>query len=107
MKITHEQIEICERHDWTVHIEDGDIWIESWSPAGENLVYEIYEDEGFVGSIKRLAADFDADEHAEMWVAGRGKNGVPSSIRELVDDADAIDKMLQDLASALADTEEE
>lgn len=107
MKITPEQIEICEKYDWAVHTEDGDVWIENWSPAGENLVFEIYEDEGFVGSIKRLAADFDPDEHAAMWVDGRGKDGVPSSIRELIDDADAIDKMLQDLAAALADTEDE
>jgi hypothetical protein len=48
---------------------------------------------------------FDHDEHAEMWVEGRGKNGVPGTIRQLLDDAEAIDKMLQDLAAALAETE--
>ena len=28
MKITPEQIEICEKYDWAVHTEDGDVWIE-------------------------------------------------------------------------------
>ena len=53
------------------------------------------------------AAYFDVDEHVELWVNGRGKNGVPSRIRELVEDAEAIDKMLQELAAALAEVEDD
>ena len=47
------------------------------------------------------------DEHVELWVDSRGKNGVPGSIRELVKDAEAIDKMLQELADALAEVEDD
>ena len=107
MKITDKQREICENRDWSVEIDsDGDAMLENWSPAGEDLVFYVDKDEEFVAGVKRLAADFDPDEHAEMWVESRGKNGVPGTIRELLDDAEAIDKMLQDLAAALAETEE-
>ena len=108
MKITDKQREICENRDWTVRTcEDGEIEIESWSPAGENILFYVYEDDGtFVDGVKRIAAEFDPEDHAELYIRIRGTNGVPNSIRELLDDADAIDKMLQDLAAALAETEE-
>lgn len=107
MVITDRQLEICKLKDWNVRIDsDGDAELENWSPAGENLVFYIEKDKDFVRGVKELSAYFDADEHAEMWVESRGKRGVPNSIRELIDDADAIDKMLQDLATALAETEE-
>lgn len=56
---------------------------------------------------KKYAADFDPDEHIEMWVMARhnGAKGVPS-IRELVHDAEDIDKMLQELAAALQEAED-
>ena len=48
------------------------------------------------------ADDFDVDEHVELWIEGRGKNGVPATARELVEDAEAIRDMLNELAVALA-----
>lgn len=37
----------------------------------------------------------------ELWIEGRGKNGVPATARELVEDAEAIRDMLNELAVAL------
>ena len=34
----------------------------------------------------------------ELWVDGRGKNVVPATIRELLEDAEEIDGMLEELA---------
>lgn len=105
MRITDKQREICENRDWQVtECGDGEVELINFSPAGENLVFYVENDETFVDGIKRLAAEFNPDEHAEMWIEWRGKNGVPSSIRQLIDDADAIDEMLKDLATALAAT---
>ena len=36
-----------------------------------------------------------------MWIEHRGKNGVPGSIRTLINDADAIQEMYNELAHAL------
>lgn len=95
-------IEVCERLDWSVHeCEDGTVELESTSPAGENLIVTVDAD-GFVENVKAYAAGFDIDEHIEMRISARssGTAGVPST-RELVKDAEAIDKMLQELAAAL------
>lgn len=61
---------------------------------------EICENLGW--NINEYADDFDPDEHIEMWIEARknGVAGVPTT-RELVHDAEAIQKMLKELAEAL------
>ena len=99
--------EVCERLDWSVHeYEDGSVDLEKYSPAGEDFVFGA-SSENFIREVKKYAAYFDVDKHVELWVDSRGKNGVPGSIRELVKDAEAIDKMLQELADALAEVEDD
>lgn len=55
----------------------------------------------FPDSVREYANDFDPDEHAEMWIEGRGRNGVPESVKELIEDAYAIKQMIYELADAL------
>ena len=99
--------EVCENLDWTVHeCKDGSVELEKYSPAGEDFVFGVSSDR-FVEEVKEYAAYFDVDEHVELWVDGRGKHGVPFRVRELVEDAEAIDKMLQELAAALAEVEDD
>ena len=79
--------------------------IENWSPAGEDLPETIWYNgtgKGFVEAVQKWASDYDADEHAEKWVESRGQRGVPNSIRDLINDADAIGEMFDDLAEALS-----
>lgn len=90
--------------------QEGEVWaeLEWYSPAGEDFCFAVWfdgTDAGFVEGFKSYSADFNPDEHAEMWVDGRGKNGVPGSIRELIDDAEAISDHLQAVSSALNDLE--
>lgn len=94
--------EICENLGWSVtDTGDGNIELEKYSPAGEDFLIAVGE-EGFVDNVKAYAASFDQEEHIEMWIEARhnGVNGVPS-IKELVEDAQAIDDMLRELSSAL------
>lgn len=43
-----------------------------------------------------------------MWIEARGKvSGVPESIRELIEDAEEIQEMLNDLADALEEKHNE
>lgn len=106
MKIHPKYIDVLESLDWRVcdYTGDGRIEIENYSPAGENLIVCV-EVENFPESVYEYARDFDADEHAEMWVEHRGEGGCPSSVRELIDDADAIKEMLEELASRLMEVE--
>lgn len=104
------QIEVCEGLGWFVSGDcDGTVSLQQHSPAGEDFEFSVDTAESdFVEEVKRYAADFDIDEHIEMWIEAKHNNvpGVPSA-RELVRDAEAIDGMLQALAATLAETVKE
>ena len=106
MKIHPKYIDVLESLDWRVcdYTGDGRVEIENYSPAGEDLIVCV-EVENFPESVYEYACDFVADEHAEMWVGHRGERGCPSSVRELIDDADAIKEMLEELANRLMEVE--
>lgn len=83
--------------------EHGDGWciFEAWSPTGEDIPLERWFDNPTYGEIVDWIAEewreFDVDEHVELLIEGRGKNGVPGTVRELLDDAEAIQEMIHDL----------
>lgn len=106
MKIHPKYIDVLESLDWRVcdYTGDGRVEIENYSPAGEDLIVCV-EVENFPKSVYEYARDFDADEHAEIRVWHRGEVGCPSSIRKLIDDADAIKEMLKELADRLTEVE--
>lgn len=94
--------DICERLDWRVtDTGDGNIELEKYSPAGEDFIVAVGA-EDFVDNVKACAASFNPEEHVEKWILARrsGTRDVPSAFA-LVEDAKAIDKMLQELAQAL------
>lgn len=97
--------DVCERLEWSVYeCDDGSIELEKHSPAGEDFSICVGA-ENFVDNVKEYAASFDQEEHIEMWVSARHTvSGVPS-IKELVKDAEDIDKMLKELAEALFQAE--
>lgn len=105
--MNEKYIEICENLGWRViKCSNGDFELEKLSPAGEDIVFDVSA-EKFVDSVKEYADEFDVDDHVELWIEGRGKNGVPSTVRELLEDAEAIAAMLKELAEALTKTEED
>lgn len=108
--MTERQRTIIEGLDWRIHeasYEDGKrCWeLEKYSPADEDFTFTV-GDKNLVESISEYATDFDPDEHAEMWVRARyeGTDKTIPGIRTLVEDADAIKSMLEELAAALRQT---
>ena len=92
---------ICKKLDWNVTVSKDYIDISQFSPAGEDFFFTVTRD-NFVNEIISYAENFDADEHAEMWVENMHTvSGVPQSIRELINDADAIKEMLLELANEI------
>ena len=87
---------------WNVYC-DGDGWVElsQFSSAGEDFSFTVSEN-NLIEDVKDYAESFDSEEHAAMWYdAGQsGVRGVPS-LHTLVEDADAIQEMLDDLAMNL------
>lgn len=98
--------EICERLDWSIYLDANEnVELRKESPAGEDISICV-DSKNFIQNVKEYAANFDIDEHIELWIEAKrnGVKGVPSA-RELVYDAEAICKMLQELAAALAKEE--
>lgn len=92
---------VFEALGWTVNTyKDGSMEIGKHSPAGEDFWFSI-EGEDIPTEVREYAEEFDADEHVDLWAQGRGERGVPQSYRELVEDAEAIQEMLDNLADAL------
>lgn len=94
-------IYLCDRDE-----QDGEFCreIEFYSDAGEDVIEIVWydgTDEGFINGFRTMTDDFDTDEHAEMWVESRGKNGVPNSIKELLEDAEGIKSTLEKVADEL------
>ena len=107
-KIKKQYLDVLENHGWAVssYTDDGRVEIEKYSPAGEDFSICVGV-ENLPSEVREYAAGFDIDEHIEMWIEARknGVSGVPST-RELVKDAEDIDKMLQEIAAALSRAEE-
>lgn len=121
MELSKRIEELLEKHDFSVcgeiserYREKGqyDIDLETYSPEGEDVIVSLIYDgteEDFIREFISYANNFDADEHAEMWVNSRGKDGVPDNIRDLLEDAEWIKDTLMEIAEELnnIDNEEE
>ena len=94
--------QIGESLNWSITNEGDSIYISQYSPAGEDFGFYIDSDGDLGKQIMQYAYDFDIDEHIEMWLDAKrsGTSGVPS-VRELVEDAKDISKMLDELADAV------
>lgn len=107
--LNEKTIAILEENDITVserYEQDGEYYreIEFYSPEGEDVCETVWydgTDDGFIEGFRQLADNFDADEHAEMWIDGRGKRGIPDSVRALIDDAENIKDTLLGVAEKL------
>ena len=104
-------LSICKSLNWEVDEYDThDFELSQYSPAGEDFSFGFNAKNAreFVDTVKYESAYFNQDEHVYDMLKAKenGLEGVPS-IRELLDDAKAIDDMLRELACALQKAEDE
>ncbi len=119
MELSERIIEVLEAHDISLcgeitertYSNDGyDVKLETYSPEGEDVIISLTYDgtkEDFIRQFRSYADGFDAEEHAEMWIEGRGKNGVPDSIKDLLEDAEWIKSTLEEVADDLESIDNE
>lgn len=81
--------------------------VEFWTDtAGQDIPTEIEFDgaaEDFVDKFAEAAERYDVDEEVELFVDMRGKNGVPNTVRELLDDCQEAKDTLMEIAKKLKD----
>lgn len=103
MELDQKHVDILESLDWTIngYTDDGRVEIEKYSPAGEEFIICVDVND-FPKSVFEHAESFEVDEHIAMWIEAKQNRtrGVPST-RELVHDAEEIEKMLQELSDML------
>lgn len=112
-KELQRMLDKAEEMDWsyTVYAESSQnnrtyVDLEKYSPAGEDFGMTIDFDaedqaESFLKDLSDYADNFDVDKHVGMWMPSRGKNECPSTVRELVEDAEAIAEMIKELFEVL------
>lgn len=107
--LSEKTFNVLEENDITVYNrteQDGEFCrkIEFISDDGEHIIGAIWydgTDNGFIDAFRCLADNFDADEHAEMWITKSGNKGIPEDIRALIDDAENIKSKLLAIADQL------
>lgn len=109
MKLSKKIMKILDSHGFSfdgIEKQDHEYYIEmnNGTPAGEDWLITIWFDgtsTGFIDSLEEAVNDFDVDEEVEIWIPGRGQNGVPNSIETLVEDAkwklEQLEELLIDL----------
>lgn len=109
IKLNNTIAEILEYNGFNyneVTEQDGKYYIElnNNTPLGEDWWLTVWfdgTDKSFVDAIEEITTNFDIDEEVEIWIPLRGKNGVPSSISALVQDAEWKLEQLEYLLSDL------
>ena len=93
--------EIIENEEWAIYEDENGVDLRKYSNLGEDFGFYV-DKENLVYNIISYARTFDADEHAKMWIENmHTTQGVPQSIRALIEDADYIKDMLENLADKL------
>lgn len=80
------------------------IKVEFWTDtAGHDFFVDstTSDPEEFIEQFIEYANDYDVDEEIEYYINMRGKNGVPSTVRELLDDLQETKDTLMKIADRL------
>ena len=113
VKLHNKIIDVIEKHDFSVgkiqkQRDEFYVEINQYTPAGEDWWETIWfdgTDNGFIRAVRERYRDFDVDAEAEVWIERKGKNGVPDSIRELIEDAEWKAIKLGELSDELDELE--
>lgn len=108
-------VDCLKKNGWDVcgtYKEGQDYYtaLETYSPLGEDFLLTVWHNGtsgDFIKAFCRESLNFDVDERVEFLIPYRGKNGVPGSIRALVEDAEDIQAILSRTAKELWELLEE
>lgn len=112
LKVFGRIINICEDNCFTVislskytDLQEYAVELERYTPFDEDWILTISYDgtyEGFRNAICDTYNQFDVDEDVDLYVNHRGENGIPSSIRELLENAEWKEQKLEELYRSVA-----
>lgn len=99
-------IKICKGEGWIVKYDSKSQYMELYksSPEGEDYGFGIQgkNSKELIEDLRNYYEGFDPEEHAIGWYGAN--RGEPSSLRALLDDAEAIEEMIYSLYQKLTIT---
>lgn len=96
---------IVESLDWKVSDDNGDFEFTKYSPAGQD--FNINASADTLEELKEKLAErynnFDCSEETYAWLdnSGHGKNGAPYDMKDLYEDMEACQEMLEELTISI------
>ncbi|QST03109.1 hypothetical protein IMZ31_20100 (plasmid) [Pontibacillus sp. ALD_SL1] len=99
-------IQKIEELGWSVNKEgDHEYLLGKFSPAGQDFSISVEgEDaEELVDSIREAYENFDVSYETYLWLdhTGHGKNGAPYHMKDLLEDMETCEAMIQELHNQL------
>lgn len=96
---------IAESLEWTVTIDRNYIYLQKFSPAGQdfNVDIEASNIQEAVIELKNRCDNFDCSEEASLWLddTGHGTNGAPYAMKDVYEDMEACLEMMEELYDKL------
>lgn len=104
-EVTWDTIEDYFAEVWSgvkFNIESKEADIEFWTDTAGQDIYQSIEYDGtlkdFLDKFIDCFEGYDVDEEVELYVNMRGQNGVPDSVRKLMDDCQEAKDTLMEMA---------
>lgn len=103
----------AEANDWTVQAainykeQKTEFEFGKFSPAGRDFSFSVEMKCANINSLienfDKYYEDFDVDYETYIWLDqwGHGKNGAPYRLRAVLEDAEATEKMIEELLDAI------
>lgn len=106
--LSEKELKVLEEMNFDVNEceQNGEEYVElsQYTPLGEDWYVIIWYDKGqFVEEFCNYADNFDYEEEQTPYIENRGKNGIPNSIKDLLEDGKWKDKILKETARKLTD----
>lgn len=111
-------IRCAETDGWNVDTETNharqktEFTFSKYTPAGQDFSFSVtmQDDDldSLIGNIKEYYDNFDVDEEAYLWLdeTGHGKNGAPYRMKDVVEDMEEAEKMIDRLLDSILELEQ-
>ena len=112
-------VAIAEQNGWHVYFPEGGrkdkvlLEFSRFTPYGQDFNFQAEMTEGdlrsLIDSILYFLDGFDPDSEAYLWLGadGHGKNGAPYRMKDVVDDMEAAEEMVNVLCTAYQEAEDD
>lgn len=106
MKNIKKITKIAEALDWSIEVDGNEVELIKYSPAGQDFHVSLTADnmEELTEKLEEMYNDFDCSEEAYIWLdnTGHGANGAPYDMKDVYEDMEAHEKMIEELIIALS-----